>query len=249
MGREDGGHAIDARDAIKRRKISDEVRDALLAMIREGDLNEGDRLPPERDLASRFGVSRTTLRDAIRELELLGYLDVRQGDGTVVRSPGGEALATPFRRILHGRPQLAEDLLQFRRMLEPEVAALAAARATPRDAAALTDALGRQDRLVRSGRRLLEEDVAFHRLIARVAGNTTVLHVLNTLQAMLRDFRAHMLTGDQPDLALRQHTAIADAIIDGDAARARHAVIDHLEAVERSIVREPGASPTEATES
>ena len=239
---------IDPRDSIKRRKISDEVRDALLAMIREGDLNEGDRLPPERDLASRFGVSRTTLRDAIRELELLGYLDVRQGDGTVVRSPGGETLAMPFRRILHGRPQLAEDLLQFRRMLEPEVAALAAARVTTKDATALHEALSRQDRLVRAGRRLLEEDVAFHRLIARVAGNTTVLHVLNTLQAMLRELRSHMLTGDQPALALRQHTAIANAIIDGDATTARRAVLEHLEAVERSIVRGPGASPREVTE-
>ena len=102
--------------------------------------------------------------------------------------------------------------------------------------------------VVRAGRRLLEEDVAFHRLIARLAGNTTVLLVLNSLQAMLRELRSHMLTGDQPALALRQHTAIANAIIDGDATTARRAVLEHLEAVERSIVRGPGASPREVTE-
>jgi GntR family transcriptional repressor for pyruvate dehydrogenase complex len=245
---EEGRIAIDARDTIKRRKVSDEVRDAILAMIRDRELNEGDRLAPERDLANQFGVSRTTLRDAIRELELLGYLDVRQGDGTVVRNPGGEALATPFRRLLRGQPQLAEDLLQFRRILEPEVAALAALRCTESDAAELRTALERQRKLVDTGRRLLGEDLGFHRLIARVAGNTTVLHVLNTLQSMLLDLRSRMLTGDQPVLALEQHTAIATAIIDGDPAAARSAVHEHLEAVERSIVRDQGTSPREVPE-
>ncbi len=217
-------------------------------MIRDGELSEGDRLPPERDLANHFGVSRTTLRDAIRELALLGYLDVRQGDGTVVRNPGGEALATPFRRLLRGQPQLAEDLLQFRRILEPEVAALAAARCTEADAIELRAALERQARLVNAGRRLLGEDPGFHRLIARVAGNTTVLHVLNVLQSMLHDLRSHMLTGDQPALGLEQHTAIANAIIAGDADAARAAVHDHLEAVERSIVRDQGPGPKEVPE-
>jgi len=225
------------------------VRDAILAMIGDGELSEGDRLPPERDLANHFGVSRTTLRDAIRELELLGYLNVRQGDGTVVRNPGGEALAKPFRRLLRGEPQLADDLLQFRRILEPEVAALAAARCTEADAAELRAALERQSRMVNTGRRLLGEDLGFHRLIARVAGNTTVLHVLNVLQAMLYDMRSHMLTADQPALALEQHTAIADAIIVGDAAAARTAVHDHLEAVERSIVRDQGPGPREVPDS
>lgn len=224
------------------------MRDTLLAMIREGELSEGDRLPPERDLASHFGVSRTTLRDAIRELQLLGYLEVRQGDGTVVRNPGGEALAAPFTTLLRGQPQLAEDLLQFRRILEPEVAALAAQHCTERDATDLRTALERQRRLVEAGRRLLAEDLGFHRLIARVAGNTTVLHVLNVLQAMLRELRSRMLTGDQPALALDQHAAIAEAIIDGDAAAARRAVLEHLEAVERSIVRDQGASPREVPE-
>jgi GntR family transcriptional repressor for pyruvate dehydrogenase complex len=217
-------------------------------MIRDGELNEGDRLPPERDLANQFGVSRTTLRDAIRELELLGYLAVRQGGGTVVRNPGGEALATPFRTLLRGHPHLAEDLVQFRHMLEPEVAALAATRCTDEDAAELRDALERQRRLVDAGRRLLAEDLGFHRLVARVAGNTTVLHVLNTLQALLHDLRSRMLTGDQPDLGLQQHTAIANAIIDGDPDAARRAVHEHLEAVERSIVRDQGASPREVSE-
>lgn len=239
---------IEARQTIKRRKVSDEVRDALLQLIRDGELAEGTRLPPERDLASQFGVSRTTLRAAIQELEMLGYLDVRQGDGTLVRLPDAATVAAPFLRLLHGQPQLARDLIQFRRMLEPEVAALAALQVTTADAGELEGALARQDRLIQGGRRLLEEDLTFHRLIARVAGNATVLHVLDALQAMLRELRLHMLTADQPELALQQHTAIAQAIIAGDAQTARRAVIDHLEAVERSIVRDQGESPKEVPE-
>ncbi len=217
-------------------------------MIRDNELTDGDRLPPERDLANHFGVSRTTLRDAIRDLQLLGYLEVRQGDGTVVRNPGGEALAMPFRTLLQNQPQLAEDLLQFRRILEPEIAVLASERCSETDAADLRAALERQARIVGSGRRLFGEDVEFHRLIARVAGNATVLQVLDTLRAMLSELRARMLTGDQPVLALEQHTAIAEAIIGGDANAARRAVLDHLEAVERSIVRDQGISPREVTE-
>ena len=239
---------IDDHLTIKRRKVSDDVKDALLAMMREGELAVGDRLPPERDLAGRFGVSRTTLRDAIRELALLGYLDVRQGDGTAVRRPGADTLAAPFRTLLRGTPQRAGDLIQFRRLLEPEVAVLAAQRCEDEHAAGLREALAHQRRLVERGQPLLDEDLGFHRLIARVAGNLTVLDVMDTLQSMLRELRSRMLTADQPVLAVDQHQAIADAIIGGDAEAARAAVLIHLEAVERSIVRDQGSSPREVDE-
>ncbi len=235
--------AIDSNLTIRRRKVSDDVKDALLGMMRRGELRDGDRLPPERALAARFGVSRTTLRDAIRELELLGYLHVRQGGGTAVRTPGPEALSAPFRSLLQATPQHAEDLMQFRRMLEPEVAALAAHHCRPEDAAGLRTAVARQRRLAEARQPLLDADLDFHRLVARVAGNTTVLHVLNTLQTLLREFRSHMITADRPMLAVDQHASIAEAIIAGEAEAARSAVLAHLEAVERSIVRRPGLGP------
>lgn len=212
-------------------------------MIRDGELTEGARLAPERELAGRFGVSRTTLRDAIRELELLGYLDVRQGDGTLVRRPDAAALAAPFLGLLRGQPQLAEDLIAFRRMLEPELAALAASRCDRADAAALERSLARQSRRVAAGRGLQEEDLAFHRLIARLAGNVTVLHVLHMLQSLLRELRLHLLTGANPERDLAQHSAIAGAVIRGDAEAARRSMIDHLEAVERGLAR--GAQETD----
>ena len=222
--------------------MADDVRDALLALLQAGELGPGDRLPSERDLASRFGVSRTTLRGALRELEMLGYLRSRQGDGTVVHEPGGEAVARPFRTLLRGRPHLGEDLVEFRRILEPEVAALAAERCGPATAQVLTASLERQRRIAARGGRLLDEDVAFHRAVAAAAGNATILHVLDALQTLLREMRAQLLSGDRPDVALAQHEAIARAILAGKPDAARRAAMDHVEAVRRSLVTDASAT-------
>lgn len=230
---------FDTELAVKRTKLADEVVARLLQMVREGALRPGDRLPAERQLAGTFGVSRASLRDAIRQLELLGYVEVRQGDGTVVRLPDAGTLSQPFQGLLAGRPTEAADLLEFRRLLEPEVAALAARRCRPADAAALEAALNGQRRAVARGERLAGNDVEFHQLIATIAGNPVTLAVLDTLRHLLQDLRRRHLTGDQPDLGLRQHEAIADAIRRGDAAAAAQAMRRHLDAVEASLMPAP----------
>lgn len=228
---------------IKKQKLADVVADKLFEMFREGELRQGQKLPAERDLSLRFGVSRASLRDAIRQLELLGYLEVRQGDGTFVRSPDGRTLTRPFRSLLSSQPHLANDLIEFRLLLEPEVAAFAAKHCTEEDAAQLRGSLTKQHQLVQEGKRLAAEDVRFHHLIAQCSKNVTVLQVLDTLQALLDDLRARLLTGDQPRLALLQHGSIADAIIRHDADAARAYMTEHLEAVMNSVRREEGSQP------
>lgn len=230
--------AISEPQAVKRQKLADAVTERLLAMIREGDLEPGAKLPAERDLAFQFGISRASLRDAIRHLELLGYLEVRQGDGTIVRMPDSLTLTQPFQHVLSSHPHLAIDLVNFRFLLEPEVAALAAKHCTEEDAVQLRDSLLKQHQLVDEGKRLSSEDVRFHRLLARCARNITVLHVLDTLQALLNDLRTQLLTGDQPRLTLRQHKDIADAIICHDAEAAKTHMTRHLGAVMNSIREE-----------
>lgn len=223
--------------AIKRSKLSEEVATRLLRMIRGGRLAPGDRLPAERKLAQSFQVSRASLRDAIRHLEFLGYVEVRQGDGTVVRLPDAATLTQPFQGMLAGRPQEARDLLQFRRMLEPQVAALAAERRTPEQVARLEAAIDAQRRLVEGGERITGgEDVGFHALVAAIAGNATVLQVLATLASLLEELRSAHLPGDRPRLGLRQHAAIARAIAGGDGDAAAAAMREHLDAVEVSVL-------------
>src|SRR5690554_1762942 len=157
--------------AVKRSKLADEVLARLLQMIRSGQLKEGDRLPPERQLAQSFDVSRASLRDAIRQLEMLGYVDVRQGNGTIIRMPDATTVSQPFRSLLSGHPHLAVDLLEFRHLLEPQAAALAAQRCTPEFAQRLRDALAAQRELADSGKRLHSLDLEFHQLIANITGN------------------------------------------------------------------------------
>lgn len=222
--------------AVKRSKLSDEVFSRLLQMIRAEQLKPGDRLPPERQLAQSFDVSRASLRDAIRQLEMLGYVDVRQGDGTIVRLPDGATVSQPFRSLLSGHPHLAVDLLEFRYLIEPQAAALAAQRCTPELAQRLEASLALQQELAGRGERLNRQDLEFHQLVAHIAGNITLLQVIEALQSLLQELRDQHLTGDRPLLGVEQHTAIARAIIRGDGAAAKAAMVEHLRAVEESIL-------------
>lgn len=228
----------DNSQAVKRQKLADTVSDRLLEMIRQGELELGSKLPAERDLAAQFGISRASLRDAIRHLELLGYLTVRHGGGTVVRMPDSQTLTQPFQHILSSYPYLATDLIRFRFLLEPEVAALAAEHCVEEDALQLRESLRKQHQLVGEGKQLASEDVRFHRVLAQCAHNITVVHVLDTLQALLHDLRIRLLTGDQPYLTLLQHENIANAIIRHDAEAAKTYMAEHLEAVMNSIREE-----------
>ncbi|WP_102126808.1 FadR/GntR family transcriptional regulator [Deinococcus planocerae] len=233
---------------VRKPKLSETVADELLALIRGGTYPAGSRLPPERELSRRFNISRASLRDAFRHLELLGHVEIRQGDGTYVRTPDGETLSLPFRGLLTGRPQAALDLLEFRRMLEPEVAALAAVRVRPEHAHAFAESLARQREALGRGERLSREDLAFHALISQTAGNLVTLQVLGTLRSLLSELRTSALPGHFPALTLAQHERIARAILAGDPAGARAAMLDHLNAVvETSSLPLPLSASTPAS--
>lgn len=225
------------RDAetIKRSKLSDGVVDYILQLIREERLQPGDRIPPERDLSEAFAISRASVRDAIRKLELFGYLEVRQGDGTHVRLPDGETISQPFRALIAGHAFLADDLLEFRIMIEPQLAALAASRRSEHDVEKLRALLKQH---VGDGSHPVlttQMDLEFHQLIAEIAGNQTVLHLLGALHSLLVDFRERHLLADRPELGLAQHAGIAEAIIAGDAHLAKETMREHLSAVGQSI--------------
>ena len=217
--------------AIRKVKITETVTNELLTLIRNGTFATGQRLPPERELSLKFGISRASLRDAFRQLELLGHLEIRQGDGTYVRAPTSDTISTPFRGLLSGSPQAALDLLEFRLILEPEVAALAAKRATPEHATSFERLLEQQRRVAAQGLRISKEDLEFHHLIAQIAGNTVILQVLTTLRSLLGELRVTALAGRLPDLTIVQHERIALAILGNNPTEARATMLDHLNAV------------------
>lgn len=218
---------------IRRQKLTDSVVAELMSLIVRGDIQVGQRLPTERQLAEQMKVSRASVRGALARLEALGHVGVRQGDGIYVQEPSAAALSRPFQGLLTRLPQRARDLLDFRRMLEPEVAALAAQHATPEQVAALWASIERQTVAAQRQLKLTQEDLLFHALIAQMAGNGVVMLVLETLQELLHDLRDRALPGEYPETTIQDHEAVAQAIADGHPGRAHEAMSLHLDHVIR----------------
>ncbi len=220
-------------------RVVDQARDALAAFVRSAP--EGSKLPPERELAQKLGVSRTTLRDGVSRLALLGLLEVRHGDGTYVRSPDASQLALPFRSLLEYNPEAPAELLALKRLLEPELAAAAARNATDDDVAALRAAVqqerselmrqsdGRRQGRRQSAKRTLES------LIIEAAGSSLVGTLVGLATELLRPSLAERLPPAFRQLAVEQRAAIVEAIALGEAQAAKGAMELHLNTLTKAL--------------
>ena len=130
-------------EAVRKTKLYEKVAQQIRGLIRDGLLKPGDKLPPERELAETFQVSRSSLRDAIRSLEVMGLLEPRQGEGTIVLDLDASALVSPLSTMLRQKRELVGELLDFRKIIEPPLAARAAAHATPEELVYMEEILGR----------------------------------------------------------------------------------------------------------
>jgi GntR family transcriptional regulator, transcriptional repressor for pyruvate dehydrogenase complex len=218
----------------ERRRAAGVTNDAIhriRELIASGEWGPGTRLPREADLAKELGLSRNSLREAVRALALARVLEVRQGDGTFVSSLEPSELLEPTllaTHLLRGRTVL--ELFEVRRLLEPEAAAIAAARADP----GVIDALGRElERMREAGdsvEDLVEADAAFHDVIGAAPGNSVLQTLLRSLST--RTVRARLWHGmtDRAalDVARAEHSRIYEAIAAGDAELARAAALLHI---------------------
>jgi len=193
------------------------------------DHGEDDWLPPERELATGLGVSRPALREAIKRLEMQGRLVARHGVGVQVVDLPHAPVQAVLERML---PSPAERIRQFtvaRRLIEPEVAALAAGQARATDRRELRTVHGRFMDEAMPVAATLEADLEFHRLIARVAGNRVLSLMIASMAPLEADSRRATLTRVGLATARRQHTAILEAILAGDSPRAHVAMLSHLD--------------------
>jgi GntR family transcriptional repressor for pyruvate dehydrogenase complex len=220
-------------------RLSRHVVDRFRAMLAAGELRPGDRLPPERELAGRFGVGRGSVREALRELEILGLVEARHGAGTYVRAVDSRELMAPFRSVVALSGAAVDDVLAFRRMFEPQVAALAAVNADDEGRALLQQALRRYDRALGDAH-AVEADVDFHEAVARCTRNPIVMAVHDALAELSAEFRTHLVGSsyDADHSVARGHQAVFGAVVAGDADAARDAMARHLEQVEVALVRE-----------
>src|SRR5438105_13933720 len=156
-----GERAVDLAP-IKSTRIYEEIVRQVKQMITEGRLKSGDQLPPERDLAEKFVVSRTSVREALRALESLGLIAIRPGEGTFVREVSIDALVGPLALMMTSQREAIAELFEARRVLEPAIAALAASRATPDEVQEMERILEDQAREIAAGRTGLPQGAAVH---------------------------------------------------------------------------------------
>ncbi len=225
--------------------LSERVADQLQELILGGHVAPGERLPSERELAERFGVSRTVIREAVRRLTGTGLVDGRSGSGAVVRAVASSAVRDSMNRFLRSRAFLHPDglgealamLHEVRTMLEVQVAGVAARARTDDDVAGMraaaaavheaTDPLGRAT-----------ADVAFHRRIAESTHNELYVVLLDSIEDPLLDIRlATLRLGDRLPDAVTGHRQVLDAIEAGDPDAARAAMTRHLKDSERALAR------------
>jgi GntR family transcriptional repressor for pyruvate dehydrogenase complex len=215
------------------------VTDAAILKVKEmilsGELGPGDRLPPEKELSERLGLSRSSMREAVKALEVIRVLDVRRGDGTYVTSLEPRLLleAMSFVVDLHDDSSILE-LFAVRRILEPAAVALAAARMTD---AAVRDLRARIDSVDHSTdvEGLVAHDLEFHRAIVDSAGNSYLASLIESLSS--NTVRARIWRGltqeNSVGRTLAEHRAIVDALERGDAELAQALTVVHISGVEQ----------------
>ena len=223
--------------------VTQRAIERIKVMITEGSLEPGQRLPTERDLAARLGISRSSMREAIRALTVMGVLEARHGSGIYVTAlEAGDLLAT-FGVVadLSRGPRLVE-LLEVRRILESAATALAAARITDVQLVCLGEHLTAMN-TTDDPDETLAHDLAFHRGIATAAGNETMAAILEGLSS--HTFRARARRGYQEEGAIvrtrREHAAIHRALAARDPEAARAAAAAHVGEVEGWLRAELGS--------
>jgi len=224
---------------VRKERRYQQVAEQIERLILKGVLKPGDLLPPERDLVKKFGVGRSSIRDAIRTLEVMGILDPRQGHGTVVREVSADALVVPLASVLMRKREMIAELVDVRRMIEPALAARAALNASEEELAHLADILERQERKMRRGEPTIDEDSEFHYALALAARNSVVLKVVDLLMDLLRESRTRSLqVPGRLERSVAGHRRILRALQRRDPNAAEAAVRKHLKEIEEIVLRQ-----------
>ncbi|HEY4769766.1 MAG TPA: FadR/GntR family transcriptional regulator [Myxococcales bacterium] len=226
-------------ETVRKVRRYEQVAEQIRRLISDGALKAGDLLPPERELVEKLGVGRSSIRDAVRTLEVMGILEPRQGHGTVVRDLSADALVVPLSLVLTRKRELVTELLDVRRMIEPGLAARAAKNATAEELAHMAAILERHEAKLRRGEEAMDEDSDFHYAIALAARNSVVLRVLDVLMDLLRESRSRSLqVPGRPQRSFDGHRRILRALQKRDAKAAEAAVRRHLKEIEEVVMRQ-----------
>jgi DNA-binding FadR family transcriptional regulator len=224
--------------AIQSQRVYEQIAKHLTQLIRDRNMRPGDRLPPERELASQLGVSRPSVREAMIALEAAGVVEVRTGSGTYVRelaSPGNFRL--PWAIQQDAGPGVREQF-QARKLIEPEMAALAAETITDSEIAELVSAIDRAEKQFARGQPAEEDDYFFHVSLAEFSRNTVLAALVRHLwdlrrHEMWNTIRTRVVTPAHRRQVIADRRSIVDALRHRDATAARAAMRRYIKAAER----------------
>lgn len=228
---------------LLKRNHYDEMADQIKQMILQGQLQTGDKLPSTKELSERFGVGRSTAREALSALKAMGLIEIRQGGGCrVISQVPTEVLLPEMASLRMNRTTLLE-LMEVRQSLEVSIAAIAAKNRTEQDLHQLHLVLNEMVSAVGNDIEGERTDVSFHVMLVQATHNAimerTCQSIMKPMESMIRDIRRAELYANQ-DVAiqlLKEHTRIYEAIRRGDQEQASHAMRSHLEHVESILVK------------
>jgi GntR family transcriptional repressor for pyruvate dehydrogenase complex len=228
-----------ALKVVEKKRAYEDIVGQILGLIENGRLKRGDQLPSERELTEIFKVSRTTVREAIRTLESMKFLQCRQGTGTYVLLSNEEALIQPLAAALFNEKDDIRDIFYIRKIIEPHIAELAAENATPEEIEEMEKILRKQEICIKRMENIIETDSAFHNLMAGATKNRVMERLIIALIDLLKQSREKYLMEDENDIrairSLEGHRQILFAIKSGDSDEARNSMLLHLENIETII--------------
>ncbi len=218
---------------IKPKKVSSQIADQIRSSILAGDFSPGDKLPPERELAEMFSVSRPSVREALNLLASSGLVMSYQGGGTVVMSLVETTAANPLSELIRVQQDRALDVIEVRKCMESWTAYYAAQRALPEDIRRMEEIIAAMERNLNGLQPSEDLDANLHIVIARATHNIVWLHLMQSLFDAMKEFqqgvwRAVYLTSEDHHLLYRHHLDIFEAIRDKKAEAARQAMMEHL---------------------
>jgi GntR family transcriptional repressor for pyruvate dehydrogenase complex len=233
---------LDRLKPVSRDSVSDRIVDQLVALISQGDLTPGQRIPSEKELCQRFGVGRTSVREALRSLSAMGILESHAGEGTFVSEDKSRYLENALRWGLLLDRRVVEDLVEARLLLESQTAYLAARKATGDQLGKMEAAVAGMEASLQDPDRYLAHDLEFHLMIARATRNSILYHFLSLTRGPLQSWIRNALGKSErrARLSIAEHRKILAALRKRNAEQARRAMAAHILSSSADLSRQLG---------
>ncbi len=223
---------------VKKSRLSSEVIDQISQSILRGDYKPGHKLPPERDLASQLGVSRTVVREALRSLEIMGLVESQIGGGTFVKEHTIENALTPIANYFSSDDSVVDEIIETRKILEPEMVKLAAQRATQEDIEHIEASIAQMEQEVKMGLSGINGDTAFHFAVANATHNSAMLKILSLIADLLHyTMKVSLRAEPEREVTIQGHKKVLEAIKAKDPVLASEYMREHLEMSHARIKR------------